>query len=123
MLCTYLSFTFRTYPTTRAKSFSSMNSDTYIISSELTYTVKVDDWALLLLAQIIWSWQCCQLLFGNANGITSKIFLAFLAQLSYWLHHSPLPNRVPLPNTVRTIYLNIENRSRTLSYINIPYFG
>ena len=40
-----------------------------------------------------------------------------------WLHYSLLPNRVSLPNTVLPIYLNIENRSRTLLYINIPYFA
>ena len=34
------------------------------------------------LARIIWSWQCCRLLFGNiANGIAPKNFFAFLTEL------------------------------------------
>ena len=38
--------------------------------------------ALIRLARIIWSWQCCRLLVGNiANGIASKIFFAFLTEL------------------------------------------
>ena len=38
------------------------------------------------MAQIIWSWQCCQLLVGNiANGIASKNFIAFLTQLFFFM--------------------------------------
>ena len=36
----------------------------------------------LVLARIIWSWQCCRLFVGNiANGIASKFFFAFLTEL------------------------------------------